>query len=189
MSITRITSRNIQDYTIQIVDLHDLGVTNGGGLTANYYSGSLRNANVVIHVSSGNIVLTDNTTNYIEVDGAGVVSFNTSGFTMGSVPLATVVTLAGVITTITDERAWLSVDNNSTLLFIENETPTGTINGVNAVFTLVFTPNPSSSLELYLNGLHMWASGNDFTLAGATITFVTAQIPQTGDVLLASYRY
>lgn len=72
--------------------------------------------------------------------------------------------------------------------FSDSETPSGTINGSNAVFTLAFTPSPAASLELYLNGLRQDA-GVDFTLSNNTITFFTASTPEPGDLLLASYRY
>lgn len=71
--------------------------------------------------------------------------------------------------------------------FADNEAPQGTIDGANQVFTLTAPPVPESSLLLYRNGL-LQKSGYDFTLSGNTITFVEAATPQTGDVLLASYR-
>jgi len=74
--------------------------------------------------------------------------------------------------------------------FVDNETPAGTINGVNDVFTLANTPNPAGSLHLYKNGIRQRSgAGNDFVLVTATITFEAGNIPQTGDVLLADYRY
>lgn len=66
-----------------------------------------------------------------------------------------------------------------------NEIPTGSVNGVNDTFTLADTP---SALMLHVNGLLQYAgAANDFTLSGATITFNAGAIPQTGDVLLATY--
>jgi len=73
--------------------------------------------------------------------------------------------------------------------FSDNETPSGAIDSVNAVFTLAHTPNPAASLDLFKNGQLMIAGGADFTLATATITFTSAAKPQVGDVLIASYRY
>lgn len=70
--------------------------------------------------------------------------------------------------------------------FVENEVPSGTVNGTNKIFTLAGTPNPASSLELSLNGSQQKAGGADFTLATATVTFVIA--PESGSTLLASYR-
>jgi hypothetical protein len=73
--------------------------------------------------------------------------------------------------------------------FADAETPSGTIDGSNAVFTLAHTPNPAASLALYKNGQQMIAGGADYTLATATATFTASAKPQTGDALIAFYRY
>lgn len=73
--------------------------------------------------------------------------------------------------------------------FADNETPTGTVNGINTVFTLAHTPNPAASLDLFKNGQLLIASGVDFTLATATVTFTAGSIPQTGDAIICSYRF
>lgn len=72
-------------------------------------------------------------------------------------------------------------------VFVDGETPAGTLDGSNAAFTLVGVPNPVSSLELYRNGL-VQTSGIDFTLSGKNVTFLTGNIPMTTDVLQAYYR-
>lgn len=75
-----------------------------------------------------------------------------------------------------------------TALFSDAETPSGLINGSNVTFTLAHTPNPATSLMLFLNGvLQRAGAGNDYTIATATITMATA--PITNDILLVSYRY
>ncbi len=43
--------------------------------------------------------------------------------------------------------------------FVDQQTPTGAINGVNAVFTLSQTPSPTTSLEVYRNGLLLVSRG------------------------------
>lgn len=190
MAVTRITSRNIQDYTIQVKDLHDLGVIAASGLNVDFYSGTIRDGVSIVSVVPGSLLLTASSTNYVEVSAAGVVSFNTTGFTAGRIPLAEVVTGVATITSVADKRAWLATDQNTVVTQVDNETPSGTIDGVNAAFTLANNPDPDSSLRLSLNGLRMRSgAGNDYTLSGVTITFETDQIPQTGDVLLADYRY
>jgi hypothetical protein len=73
--------------------------------------------------------------------------------------------------------------------FADNETPSGTIDGANDTFTLAHTPSPAASLQLFKNGQLMEAGGADYTLATATITYVSGAIPQTGDVHFAWYRY
>jgi hypothetical protein len=75
------------------------------------------------------------------------------------------------------------------IAFADNDAVQGTIDGVNATFTLSHAPSPSSSLQLYLNGI-LQRQGTDYELSGATITYVTppniafASAPHT-----AFYRY
>lgn len=63
------------------------------------------------------------------------------------------------------------------------ETPTGTINNSNKVFTTVFNPK-----MVHLNGVYQSAGGNDYTLTGSgpyTITFLTA--PTNGSTIETVY--
>jgi hypothetical protein len=71
--------------------------------------------------------------------------------------------------------------------FVDQETPAGAVNGVNAAFTLSQTPSPGSSLAVYRNGLRL-KSGVDYTLSGAVVTFVPGLLPQSSDTLVCSYR-
>ena len=75
------------------------------------------------------------------------------------------------------------------VVFVDAVTPAGTIDGVNAVFTLPSVPSPAASLEVHLNGMLMRV-GVDFNIpAGSSIvTFVAGALPQTGSQLVASYR-
>jgi uncharacterized protein YoxC len=108
-------------------------------------------------------------------------------------------TLAGTAVTFTASNIPVSGDlleayyrvsgtSGAIAIFTDGEIPGGSINGTNPVFTLAVAPNPVTSLRLYKNGV-LLAPVNDFTLTGATITFVTAAIPQAGDTLQASYRH
>jgi hypothetical protein len=75
-------------------------------------------------------------------------------------------------------------------VFVDQETPGGTIDGVNASFTLANAPSPAASLQLFRNGvLQQAGAGGDYTISGVTITFNALSIPQPGDVLQASYRH
>jgi len=65
------------------------------------------------------------------------------------------------------------------------ETPTGTVDGINATFALAAAPTPAASLLLFLNGILQRPGGHDFTLASGTITFTAA--PESGSALLAHY--
>lgn len=71
--------------------------------------------------------------------------------------------------------------------FTDAETPSGLVNGSNAVFTLANAPSPDTSLALYRNGL-LQKQTVDYTISANTITFTAGSIPQAGDVLAASYR-
>ncbi|MCC7174343.1 MAG: hypothetical protein IT159_04030 [Bryobacterales bacterium] len=71
--------------------------------------------------------------------------------------------------------------------FVDAETPSGSINGSNRLFTLSEQPSPPQSLLLFRNGV-LQRQGLDYTLSGGVITFATAATPQVGDLLTASYR-
>lgn len=71
--------------------------------------------------------------------------------------------------------------------YFDNETPAGLINGTNATFTLANAPQPVGSLQLYRNGL-LLRTGTDYSVTANTIHFLTGAVPQTGDLLTASYR-
>jgi len=66
-------------------------------------------------------------------------------------------------------------------------TPAGTFDGTNKVFTLPQAPNPATSLRLYRGWQVLKPGGVDFTLSGATITYVIAPPPTATH--LAFYRY
>ena len=83
--------------------------------------------------------------------------------------------------------AFVLANNGTAPSFSYNETPSGLINGSNTSYTLANTPNPASSLNCYLDGLHQIAGGVDFTLSTATVTYVIA--PPTGYSLNCSYQY
>lgn len=71
--------------------------------------------------------------------------------------------------------------------FVTGEVPSGTIDGSNTVFSLANSPIVGS-VALMTNGLRQ-EEGVDYTIDGADITFEMGSIPQTGDTLLADYRY
>ena len=97
------------------------------------------------------------------------------------------------ITALNNEVAGLTATVNSlsagssSAVFVDAQTPSGTVNGTNTTFTLANTPAPTSSLEVYRNGL-LQTNGVDYTVAGTTITFLSVSIPQTGDLIETYYR-
>lgn len=71
---------------------------------------------------------------------------------------------------------------------VDEETPTGAINGTNATFTTAVHPI-AGSLKVYLNGIRM-RSAVDYTFtAPNTITFINGVAPQPSDILTVEYRY
>ena len=71
--------------------------------------------------------------------------------------------------------------------FVDGDAPAGLVDGANTAFTLSGVPNPAASLTVYRNGM-LQKPGQDFTLSGNQIQFVTAAAPQPGDTLAANYR-
>jgi len=69
--------------------------------------------------------------------------------------------------------------------FIDDETPSGTIDGANAEFTLEKNPK-KGSVKVYRGGARQRVT-EDYTISGKTITFIIA--PQVGEVILVDYRY
>lgn len=86
------------------------------------------------------------------------------------------------------ERTITDVSRFSTSSISDHELPSGSIDGVNAIFTLSHSPNPVLSLNLVLNGVGL-TQNLDFTIVGATITVLGTAIPHIGDTFTASYRY
>jgi hypothetical protein len=109
--------------------------------------------------------------------GTGVTVTAAAGYAILCCDGVNVVQLAG------------SSTGGSGVNFSDAETPSGTINGSNAVFTLAHSPNPAASLILMKNGQIMVAGGVSYTLSGGTITYASGYIPVTGDVHFAWYRY
>lgn len=108
-----------------------------------------------------------------------------SATTTVSVSAATAPTAGQILTaTSTTAATWQSPAASPT--FRDRETPTGLVNGANTTYTLAFTPVAGSE-HVYLNGvLQEPGAGNDYTIATATITYLTA--PLTGDKIRVSYR-
>jgi hypothetical protein len=67
------------------------------------------------------------------------------------------------------------------------ETPAGAVNGRNASFTLSQVPSPASSVAVFRNGMRL-TSGLDHTISTNALTFASGDIPQSGDIVLCSYR-
>ena len=97
-----------------------------------------------------------------------------------------VLTNNGTITLGTTALVFSKFTGGTVPLFVDRETPSGAVNGSNTTYTLAFTPI-SGSEHVYLNGLLQEpGAGNDYTISGVTITYLTA--PISGDKIRVSYR-
>lgn len=168
-------------------ELRDLKVVKGTGLTIGICSGNYNISGIEgYYAGATNQAISASTTNYIELDNTGALHINTSGFTLGRLHIATVVTDVSSITTINDKRTFVNNGGAGLGTGIWNEgTPTGVIDGVNVTFTLPGAPD-SGTLLLVLDGNVMnKGAGNDYTLSGNAITFLVA--PAIGSKLVYFY--
>lgn len=103
----------------------------------------------------------------------------------GNAPAAATLT-AGSGISITNGAGTITIAQTSTFTFVDGEVPSGDLDGVDTTYTLVNAPSPATSLKVYVNGIRQKLT-EDYTLSGSTITFVVP--PESGDLLLADYRY
>lgn len=106
MAKTTVRSGQVRNINLLVEDLKDFGVIDAGGLNVTVKAGRVRDDNTATDKADQALVLTDDTTNFVEITTLGVASFNTMAFTSGRIPLAQVVTASADITSITDKRAW-----------------------------------------------------------------------------------
>ena len=115
------------------------GTTSGilydsAALTLGYRAFLCRFDTTIVTVAAGTLALTNTATNYVEVDAAGTVSANTTAYTLGHIPLGTVVCAGGDITTITEQSATL--DESATNIFTAQSVLAATTAHTPAALTL-----------------------------------------------------
>lgn len=81
------------------------------GLNWFYYGGMILVDGVLTAIANNAaaITLAANTTNYIQTTRAGVVTSNTTGFTVGQIPLYVAVTGPSTVVSWTDNRTWVKL--------------------------------------------------------------------------------
>lgn len=107
----------------------------------------------------------------------------TSSLFASQFPYASTTALSATTLCLTGDTCRTTWPTGGSVGTLQVETPSGTINGTNAVFTV--TNNPAM---VQLNGAYQTAGGVDYTLTGSgpyTITFVAA--PPTNSVLRTLY--
>lgn len=169
---------------------------NGGGLVQTMAAAS---QTLVTVVTNGTAAGTWDSAYSITNAGAGggtvtTVSVSTANGFAGSVSNPTTTPAITVSTTITGvlkgngtaiSAATAGTDYMAPSSHVIRETPTGLVNGANTTYTLANSPIAGTE-QVYLNGLLQEpGAGNDYTISGTTITYLTA--PITGDRLRVTY--
>jgi hypothetical protein len=184
------------DLTVQVKGILPTG--NGGTGTASTLTGIVRGGSAYTAAELSGDVTTSgsNAATVAKIDGTSVPTTTTSHQV-----LVTTGSAVGTWKTLGDTSAGglaetynTSTDTWGTIAVLsgtnsDNETPSGTIDGSNTVFTLAHTPSPAASLTCFKNNGFLIAGGADYTLATATMTFVAGAKPLTGDSLRCNYRY
>ncbi len=126
---------------------------------------------------SNNIIIADGQANIrLQINSAGKAQMPTYGVGTHSGSPAKLLAV--------DSSGFVIETSVATSGFIDNETPSGTMDSVNATFTLANSPI-AGSVHLYLRGLRL-KPGAGYTISGTTITMLI--IPDSGDELIADYR-
>ncbi|WP_394999741.1 hypothetical protein, partial [Acinetobacter sp.] len=125
------------------------------------------------------------------VTTVSVVSANGFAGTVATASTTPAITLTTSITGILKGSssalvaATVGTDYVNNASFVTRETPSGAVNSSNVTFVLANTPTASTEC-VFLNGiLQEPGAGNDYTISGATITYLTA--PTTGDKIRVNY--
>lgn len=118
---------------------------------------------------------------------SGTVMITTTGVTAAQLPNPSASTLGGTESLTCSAGNHLSSISTSGVpactadsgANLNQGAPSGSINGSNVTFTLSPTPAASANVNCFENGLQQQqGAGNDYTISGATITYLTA--PPTG---------
>jgi hypothetical protein len=129
-------------------------------------------------------ILTANTPVTVAQGGSGTAS-TLSGYVLGGSPM-TAVAAVGTKCYPYQGSGGTGCDSGGSATNLYQETPSGTVNGSNVTFTLAHTPASPTNVNLFMNGVQQQqGAGNDYTISGATITYLTA--PNSGAKLVALY--
>jgi uncharacterized protein YoxC len=158
--------------------------TNGSTLTG--LSSTVTGLNSTVSGHTGSIAnLTSNLSSLTSTVTGHTSSLTSLNSTVGGLN-TTVNNLGNSLTSLTATVNTLSAGGSSAI-FVDAEVPSGTMNGINTTFTLANPPAPTTSLNLFRNGL-LQRVGIDFTLSGASIAFAGGSVPQPSDSVRAYYR-
>ena len=159
----------------------------GAGLSQTGSAFNVVAADTSLTVNADNVQVRLNDAS-LEVNNGLRVKQGTAGqvYIANSGGVLTPTTLSGDVASVSDTGAvTLSSGLVKAANYVVRETPSGSVNGTNAAFTLAATP-VSGTEQVFLNGiLQDPGAGNDYTISSATITFADA--PVTGDKVRVTY--
>ena len=151
------------------------------GLTMGYHGGKVSLAGVITTISAGTLTLTGSATNYVQAHpDTGAVSSNTTGFTAGYLPIATVTTNSGGIvpsTGFVDKRC--SYVLNATLAKALSDANATLTQAEAACSTLTFTGTLTATRDIVVPmvGKRQWTvyngTGQSLRFIGASGTGIT----------------
>jgi hypothetical protein len=152
--------------------------TKGAGLVLNLSAGTAYCANAIVTYAGGTLTLTNNTTNYVYLNAASscAPAFNTSGFTATTIPVATVVTASGAITTITDDRTHFfspTAAGVGTVTSIATTSPItgGTITGTGTIACATCLTSAAGGGAIRSFGTTFGDTGGSALTAGSVVYF------------------
>ena len=125
----------------------------------------------------------------IQVYKNGVAMHKTDDFTVTGYNQITFVTAPAtganlIATYITGSQIMINGSNS----LISDETPTGTVNGTNKVFTTL-RPYIANSLQVFINGIRQKSTTHFVETNPSLGTFTMDDAPLTGDNIMVSYQF
>jgi hypothetical protein len=166
-------------------------VVAGNGLTGTTTFSVLLDTNSCLSVSGTGLKLAvADTTLTVSGSGVKLAALTSANILVGNGSnVATGVAVSGDVTLSNTGVATVSTSTSTGFIkysaLIVRETPSGATNGSNTSYTLLNTPATGME-QVFLNGvLQEPGAGNDYTISGSTITYLTA--PATGDRIRVTY--
>lgn len=184
VTVNSLTSSEPQDTQRRLLQLEQRSGTGGGGggggssptfVDNDAYTGSINGSNTAFVLTATPI------TGSVYVWKNGQLMTPSVDFTLSGT------TVTFTTAPLTGDSVVISYRTSSgTTNFSDPAAPTGTVDGINAVFTVSHTPT-TGSLYVWIDGRLQAGGGSDYTLSGTTITFTTP--PVAGATILVAYRY
>lgn len=156
--------------------------TAGSGLTLNVAAGTSFCDGAIVTYAAGTLSLTNTATNRVYLDTNCTVSFKTTAFVVGDIPIATVVTSGGAISSITDQRTWFVEPSAGGVTNVTASSPIFSTGGATPNITCPTCSNfPGSNIQGGFLGGYKSSSANGVPYAQTAGAFnIEFSFPETG---------